>query len=185
MLSTLILATTEAAHAVTAEPGMLEKFGVETKYVIFQAISFLILFAVLYYKAIKPTIGAMEERQAKVDAGMKHAAEMKAKLDATQVETLALIKQAQLDAAKIVEEARVSAKTFIERQTQDATVRAQDIIAKAQQATELEHRRMIAEARGEIARLVVATTRQVLAKELSEDERSRYNAAAAKELSIA
>ena len=43
---------------------------------------------------------------------------------------------------------------------------------------------MIAEARGEIARLVVATTRQVLAQELSEADRSRYNEAAAKSLSI-
>ena len=43
---------------------------------------------------------------------------------------------------------------------------------------------MIAEARCEIARLVVATTRQVLAQELSEADRSSYNEAAAKSLSI-
>jgi hypothetical protein len=44
---------------------------------------------------------------------------------------------------------------------------------------------MIAEARGEIARLVVDTTRQVLAKELTDEERQRYNDAAAKQLTIA
>jgi F-type H+-transporting ATPase subunit b len=84
----------------------------------------------------------------------------------------------------VIEEARVSAKAVLERQSQEATVKAQEIIAKAQHATELEHRKMIAEARGEIARLVVATTRQVLAQELSEADRSRYNEAAAKSLSI-
>lgn len=192
MLSTLILAATEASHATveavhaaTAEPGMLETFGVEWKYVLFQAISFLILFAVLYYKAIKPTIGAMEERQAKIDAGIKHAEDMKVQLDAAHVQSASLIKQAQLDASKIIEEARISAKVFLEKQTQEATVRAQDIVAKAQQSTELEHRKMLAEARGEIARLVVQTTRQVLAKELSAEERQRYNDAAAKELTLA
>jgi F-type H+-transporting ATPase subunit b len=41
---------------------------------------------------------------------------------------------------------------------------------------------MLDQARGEIARLVVATTQRVLAKELSDAERSRYNDAAAREL---
>jgi F-type H+-transporting ATPase subunit b len=41
---------------------------------------------------------------------------------------------------------------------------------------------MLAEARTEIARLVVATTQKVLSKELSDSERSRYNESAAREL---
>ena len=186
MLTNLILAVTEA-HG---EPGVLEKFGlgdfgIEGRYIVLQLIGFLIFFAVVYFKIIKPITGAMEERQGKIDAGIKHAEAMKAKLDATQVETAAIIKEAQIAATKIVEEARGSAKIFLEKQTQEATAKAQEIITKAQHATELEHRKMIAEARGEIARLVVATTRQVLAKELSEAERARYNDAAAKELTLA
>ena len=41
---------------------------------------------------------------------------------------------------------------------------------------------MLEEARGEIARLVVATTERVLAKKLSDSDRSSYNEAAAREL---
>jgi F-type H+-transporting ATPase subunit b len=41
---------------------------------------------------------------------------------------------------------------------------------------------MLQETRGEITRLVVATTQKVLAKELSDFERARFNEAAAKEL---
>jgi F-type H+-transporting ATPase subunit b len=185
MLTNLIL----AAANIEATPGVLEqiglgKFGIELRYIVLQLIGFAIFSAIIYFKAIKPTIGAMEERQAAVTAGIKHAEEMKVKLDAAAVQSAALIKQAQVDATKIIEEARVSAKAVLERQSQEATTKAQEIIAKAQHSTELEHRKMIAEARGEIARLVVATTRQVLAKELSDAERTRYNEAAAKELSI-
>ncbi len=186
MLNPLILAVTEAE----ASQGVLEQiglghFGIEGRYIIFQLIGFLIFFAVAYYKIIKPIIGTMEERQAKIDAGIQHAEEMKAKLDAAQLESAQIIKQAQVEATKVVDEARRSAKAFLEKQTQEATAKAQEIITKAQHATELEHRKMIAEARGEIARLVVATTRQVLAKELSADDRQRYNEAAAKELTVA
>ena len=43
---------------------------------------------------------------------------------------------------------------------------------------------MLNEARSEIARLVVKTTEQVLAKKLTEADRSAYNEAASKELSV-
>ena len=185
MLTTLLFAAaTEGASAGVLEQFGLGEFGIEARYIVLQLIGFAIFSDVIYFKAIKPTIGAMAERQAAVDAGIKHAEEMKAKLDAAAIESAALIKEAQGQATKVIEEARVSAKAVLERQSQEATVKAQEIIAKAQHATELEHRKMIAEARGEIARLVVATTRQVLAQELSEADRSRYNEAAAKSLSI-
>jgi len=87
MLPSLFLAFVEApviaahaAHAAAAEPGIAEKFGLEWKYVVIQAISFLILFVVLYLKAIKPTIAAMDERAHSIDAGLKYAEEMKNRL---------------------------------------------------------------------------------------------------------
>lgn len=186
MTTNLILAAADAEAA----QGMLEKvglgsFGIEGRYIVFQLIGFLIFFAVIYFKLIKPVTGAMEERQAAIDAGIKHAEEMKLKLDAAAQESAAIVKAAQGDASKIIDEVRVSAKAFLEKQTQEATVKAQDLITKAQHSTELEHRKMIAEARGEIARLVVDTTRQVLAKELTDEERARYNDAAAKQLTVA
>ena len=63
-----------------------------------------------------------------------------------------------------------------------AIEKANAILAKAQAAIELEKKKMLAEARSEISRLVVATTQKVLARELSDADRSRYNDAAAKEL---
>lgn len=186
-MANMILA---AADASAASGGVLEQFGlgsfgIEGKYIVLQLIGFSIFFAILYFVLIKPTSAAMEERQTKIDEGLKHTEEMKQKLDAAAEESAAIIKNAQGEATKIIEEARTSAKAFLEKQTQDATVKAQDIVAKAQHATELEHRKMVAEARTEIARLVVTTTQQVLAKELTDDERKRYNDAAAKELTLA
>ena len=55
-------------------------------------------------------------------------------------------------------------------------------LAKGQQGIELEHRKMLDQARGEIARLVVTTTERVLAKKLTDSDRAAYNEAATKEL---
>ncbi|HYD85429.1 MAG TPA: ATP synthase F0 subunit B, partial [Opitutus sp.] len=100
----LFLAAAVEAHA--AEPGMLERFGVEPKYIIMQMISFLIVLGVLYKFGIKPVTATMEERNRKIESGIKHAEEMQVKLAATQQESAALIKKSQLDASRIVDDAR-------------------------------------------------------------------------------
>jgi F-type H+-transporting ATPase subunit b len=124
----------------------------------------------------------MGERQRQIDAGLRYADEMKAKLAQAQEESVAIAKQAQLDGSKLIDEARRTAKDLSDRQQKEAIDRANDLIVKAQQAIELEHKRMMEEARTEVARLVVTTTQRVLARELSDAERSRYNSAAAREL---
>ncbi len=182
---TLLLATVE--HAPEAGPieGLKQTFvhfGVEPKYLVMQVVSFLILFGVLYFFAIKPTTATMEERNKKIADGLKHAEETQARLAAAQQESAAIIKQASLDAQKLVDEARKTAKEFADKQQAEAIAHANDLLAKAKQATELEHKKMLEQARGEIARLVVITTERVLAKKLSDADRAAYNDAAGKEL---
>ncbi len=183
----LFLAAAAAEHAAPSGPveGLrqtFEHFGVEPKYILFQLISFLIVLVVLYKFGIKPTIAAMEERAVKIGAGLKYAEEMQAKLAAAQQESAALIKKSQTEASRIIDDARKSAKDFADKQQAEATTRAAETISKAQQAIELEHKKMLADARTEIARLVVTTTERVLAKKLSETDRAAYNDAASREL---
>ena len=185
---TLLLATVETTAAAT-ESGPIEglkqtfvHFGVEWHYVVWQVVSFLILFGVLYKFGIKPTISTMELRNQKIADGLKHAEETQVRLAAAAQESAQIVRQASLDAQKIVDEARKVAKDFGDKQQAEALHRAAETLAKAQQAIELEHRKMLDQARGEIARLVVTTTERVLAKKLSEADRASYNETAAKEL---
>jgi len=173
------------AQVPGAEMTLPQRFGLEPKYVILQTISFLILFAVLYRFGIKPVIGKMDERKVAIDAGLKYAEEMKAKLDAAQQATAAQLREAQLKAQQIVAEAQKAAKELAEKLQQEAVEKSNGLMVKAQEAIELEKKKMFAEARTEIARLVVATTQRVLAKELSDADRARYNESAARELTNA
>lgn len=179
---TLPLLLAAAAEAHGAEASIPERFGLEPKYIIMQVISFLIVLAVLYKWGIKPVTATMEERNRKIEAGIKHAEEMQAKLAAAQQESAVIVKKANTEAARIVDEARKSAKDYFDKQTQEASAKANDLLTKAQQAIELEHKKMLADARTEIARLVVTTTERVLAKKLTEADRAAYNEAATREL---
>lgn len=186
MLHTIIpavVATSEAAQS----SGMLDKFGlgsfgIEWQAVVFQLISFLILFGVLYYFGIKPVIATMGERQKKIESGIAYAEQMKAELAASQQKQEAMLREAQAKAQQIIADTQKASKEYADKQQQEAVAKAADIATKAQEALALEHKKMLADARGEIARLVVATTERVLAKKLTDADRASYNETASKEL---
>lgn len=188
MLSHLtLLATTTTEHGEAATDSitkLMHDFGINLPSVSAQVLSFCIVAFIIYRFGFKPILETLDERQAKISAGLKYAEEMQAKLAASHQESAALVKTAQQEAQKVVDEARRAAKEFGEKQNAEATARAADTLAKAQQAIELEHKKMLNEARSEIARLVVKTTEQVLAKKLSDADRAAYNDAAGKELSV-
>jgi F-type H+-transporting ATPase subunit b len=162
---------------------MPEKFGLEWHYVLIQAVGFLVLFGVLYQFAIKPVLAQMDERATKIESGLKYAEEMKAKLEAAQQAYEAQMREAQQKSQQIIAEAQKAAKDLYDKQLKEAGDRAAAVTSRALESIELEKRKMLAEARTEIARLVVATAQRVLSKELSDADRSRYNESAARELS--
>ena len=169
----------ESANAITQ---IFDTFGIKPELLLAQIVNFSIVAFLLWRFAFKPVVATIEDRQKQIESGLKYAADMRAKLEQAQFESQHIIQKAQDEAAKIVEETRKSAKEFGDREQKAATDRANELIAKAQQVIELERKKMFDEARGEIARLVVATTQRVLAKELSDADRNRYNESAAREL---
>jgi F-type H+-transporting ATPase subunit b len=159
-----------------------ENFGISVPLILAQVVSFSIVAFILWKFAFKPVLATLDERQHKIADGLKYAEEMKAKLEAAQQQTAAQLKTAQVEANKIIEEARKAAKELADRESAAATERANGLITKAQQAIQLEHQKMLADARTEIARLVVATTERVLAKRLTDADRASYNETATREL---
>jgi F-type H+-transporting ATPase subunit b len=189
MLSHLLILAQTAEPASPAAAGGISKitqdFGISWPFILAQILNFSIVAFILWRFAFKPVLATLDERQKKIASGLQYAEDMKAKLEAVQQDSIASAKKAQAEATRIIEEARKAAKEFLEKQTQETSAQAAEILAKAQQVIELEKKKMLAEARTEIARLVVATTQQVLSQQLSDADRSRYNEAASRELSNA
>jgi F-type H+-transporting ATPase subunit b len=178
---------TAAAHQAGAEGGglvhdLVTKFGIDATNVGMQLLSFGILAVVLYQFAIKPVLATMDQRNAKIEAGLANAQATAARLAEAQAEIAAQLKEAQIGANRIIEEARKTAKELSDREALVSAERSTSLLAKAQQAIALEHKKMLADARSEIARLVIATTEQVLAKKLTEADRVSYNETASREL---
>lgn len=186
LANTAPAATEAAAHGAESSDGLVHelvtKFGIDGFNVGMQLFSFAILAFVLYRFAIKPTLATMDERNKQIESGLKNAEATAAKLAEATAQAASQLKAAQVEANKIVDEARKAAKELSERETTAATERANALLKKANEAAELERKKIMAEAQQEIARLVVATTERVLAKKLTDADRASYNEAAAREL---
>ena len=82
----------------------------------------------------------------------------------------------------MIEEARAAAKTLGERQAQQAITEAEQIVSKARSAASVEHDKMMAELRRELARLVVDATARVTGKILTPEDQRRLSDEAAREI---
>ena len=185
--SSLFIAAIAPEHGAEAPSGItqiMHDFGINVPNIAAQMFSFTVVVFILWRFGFKPVLATLDARRQQIESGLKYAEETQVRLAAAQQESVALIKAAQVEASKVIEEARKTAKEFADKQQAEAVTRAAELQAKAQQAIELEHKKMLDQARGEIARLVVKTTEQVLAKKLSDADRAAYNDAATKELSV-
>ena len=180
-----VLASMEGSQEVATNNKITmitDKFGVSVPTLIAQMVNFCLVALVLYYFAVKPISTTLEERQQKISDGLQYAEEMKDQVAEAERERTEKVKQAAIDAQKILAEAREQSKQMIEIKTQEAAAQAEAIIRKASEATELERQKMLADVRQEVARLVVVTASKVLSRDLSEDEKSIFSESAAKEL---
>lgn len=157
-------------------------FGIEPAYLAWQLGSFSLLAVVLYNFGIKPILSTMDERQKKIEDGLKFSDEIKAKLADAEKNAETTLAKASAEATALLKKAREESEAKISAASQEAITKANEIIAKGHEAVALERAKMLAEVRAEVAKLVVATSAKVLSRELSADEKSRYAESAAKEI---
>src|SRR4029079_9373540 len=118
----------------------------------------------LYRFAFKPVLLTLDERQKKIAAGLKYAEEMELKLKDAEIQHGEILHKAALERKELLEAAREQSKNYAEKQAQEAVIKADHIIKKAEEAISLEKQKMLHDLRKEVAELVVKTTERVLSK---------------------
>jgi F-type H+-transporting ATPase subunit b len=148
-------------------------FGFNTSLFISQVISFLIVAFLLHRFAYKPILQVLEARRQEIATSLANAEKIKAELARTEALRQEILNQANVNANKLIEEARAAAAKVQESETQKAIAAAEQIIAKAREAAAQDHARMLQELRKEIGQLVVKTTAQVTGKVLTIEDQKR------------
>jgi F-type H+-transporting ATPase subunit b len=157
-----------------------EKFGFNWWLFFSQCVSFCIVAFLLQKFAYKPILTVLEARRTRIAEGLANAEKIKQQLAESEQRYQEILSKANAEAQKMIDEARASAASVKERETQKAIGEAEQILVKAREAAALEHTRMLGELKREVGRLVIDTTAKVTGKVLTGDDQKRINEEAVK-----
>ncbi|MDP9004832.1 MAG: F0F1 ATP synthase subunit B [Verrucomicrobiota bacterium] len=159
-----------------------ETFGFDTKIFLSQVVSFIIVALVLRQFAYKPILKVLEERRQRIAEGLLNAERIKQQLAEAEQRHGEILAKANAQAQKMIDDARDSAARAGEIKQQEAVVAAEQIVAKAREASAIEHERTMAELKRELGRLVVDTTAKVTGKVLTSEDQKRLQEEAARQV---
>jgi F-type H+-transporting ATPase subunit b len=168
-----------AANLVT---DVAESFGFDLKIFLSQVVSFIIVALLLRRFAYKPILAVLEERRQRIQEGLLNAEKIKQQLAQAEQRYQETLAKANVEAQKMIDEARSSAGVIAERKEQEAIAAAEQILAKAREASALEHEREMARLKRELGRLVVDTTAKVTGKVLNAEDQKRLQEEASRQV---
>ncbi len=149
---------------------ILQNFSVDLPGLIAQVVNFLIVFAVLWFFAMKPLKKIMDDRTNKIEKSLKDADKIGEELKATEEKKAEELKKAKQEALAIIEAANKTA----EKNKQELVVAAETEVGKVKDRAKVEiqgaKETMLKEAQTELADLVVAAVKKVVDKDLSDDD---------------
>lgn len=159
-----------------------ETFGFDWKIFLSQVISFILVAIVLRIYAYKPILAVLEERRQRIAEGLLNAEKIKQQLAEAEQRHAEILAKANAQAQKMIDDARESAQHVGERKQQEAIAAAEQIIAKAQEASAIERERVMTELKRELGRLVVDTTAKVTGKVLTSEDQKRLQEEASRQI---
>jgi F-type H+-transporting ATPase subunit b len=161
---------------------LFTQFGVTWPKFLAQVILFLTVYLILKKFAFGPIIAIFEERRKTIEDAQANAEKIKRQLAESELRCQEILRKANSDAQRIIEEGRASSDATAQKHLQQAIKDAEGIIEKANENVTLERARMVAEVKQEMVHLVVDTTSKVVGKVLSESDQERLAAETTKQL---
>src|ERR1700704_2478577 len=148
-MHTAILAAASAGDMIRETA---ETFGFDWKIFLSQVISFILVALVLRRFAYKPILAVLEERRQRIAEGLLNAEKIKQELAEAEKRYAEILAKANVQAQKMINEARESSAHLAERKQQEAIAAAEQIITKARETAALEHERTMAQLKHELGR---------------------------------
>lgn len=179
-MSMIILAAAGGAGDMVRDTA--EAFGFNVWLFLSQIISFVIVALLLKRYAYKPVLAVLEERRQRIAEGLLNAEKIKQQLAEAEQRHAEILNNANAQAQRMIDEARKSSAHLTERKQQDALAMAEQIVAKAREASVIEHERTMIELKRELGRLVVDTTAKVTGKVLTSEDQRRLQEEASRQL---
>lgn len=147
----------------------LHNLGIDWKLLLAQVVNFLVLLFILRKFAYRPMLEFLEKRTARIEKGIRDAEAAGAKLVEIGEEECRTLAAARAEARRIVAAAEDGARKRDLERAAETEAKVRGLLEEARVKMEEERRRVLAEAKGEIASLVLLAAEKVLREKLDAD----------------
>jgi F-type H+-transporting ATPase subunit b len=182
MIALAFLAETDSGGQIQQ---LANTFGVDWPHLVSQIISFSIVCLLLHRFAYKPILKMLEVRRQQIAQGLADTEKIRAELAQTEAQRQQVMLQANAQATKLIEEARIAAARVQQQEIQKAIAAGEQILIKSREAAAQEHARMLLDLKREVGHLVLQTTATVTGKILTQEDQRRMAEEAVKQLAPA
>jgi len=141
---------------------ILGKIGFDWQVALANLVNFLIIFILLRAFVFKSLAKAIRDRNTKISDGLKNAEDALLARDKAEVDKNKIITDAHREAGEIIKEIQTESENRRLALVAKAEAEAQAIIEQGKKVLEVEKAKMIAEAKTELAGLVIHATEKVL-----------------------
>jgi len=136
--------------------------------VFWMLITFSLLMLVLRRFAWRPILGAIKQREHKIEEALHLAERTRAEMAQLQFDNKVLFEEAKVERDAILKEARAIKESIIDEARLRASQEAERIIVSARESIHFEKMAALTELKNELAKMSVSIAEKVLVQELSD-----------------
>jgi len=145
---------------------VINTFHVDVRLLIAQAVNFFIVFAVLYFFAIKPLMKVLTERSKKIEDSLKNSEKIEKELANTRVKREEIVKKAKVEANAILTEVEKKADERKKEMMVKAKEEIESIVNKTKEDLEIEKKIMIKHVKEEAAEMITSSMEKILGEKV-------------------
>lgn len=141
--------------------------------VFWTSLAFVILLFILKKVAWKPILTAVKEREESIENALKAADKAKQEMASLQASNEALLKEAREERDNMLKAAKDTKDQIIAEAKGKAKEEAENIIAQARQAIEVEKNAAMANIKNQVAELSLSVAEKILRENLSTEDKQK------------
>jgi F-type H+-transporting ATPase subunit b len=149
---------------------LIKTFHIELNLLVAQIVNFTIVLVVLYKFAYKPVLKTLNDRTKKIDKGIKDSELAAKKLSEITEKEKEVLTKAKKEAQEIMKKAEIEAKGNANSLMLEARNGSDKILEDAKRQIEQEKEKIIAEAKTEVANLVILATEKIIGEKMDKEK---------------
>ncbi len=140
---------------------LISTFHIDWKLLLAQAVNFGIVFAILWWCALRPLLRIMGDREQRIAKSLEDADGLEKRLKSMDYDYEKKLQEARQRATEILEEADLQAEQKVKESVQRARRETELVVAQAREQIEEQRVRVVAEAKRDLAAIVVVAVEKV------------------------